>query len=356
MAGRRAPPPFPGIPPLRHSTADQAESPHAVALREPGPARRRLLLAAKVAVSAGLLAALAAASDPGALAALLGRLAPGHAVLAVLLLAAIAVVSGLRWWLVGRAIGAPLPLRDCVSLMFVGSFFTQVLPTSIGGDAVRILLAGRHGLPYGRAFSGVMLERASGLLALVVVVAAGALWLGARLDPPALRLLLLLSLPGLLAVLALLCRLDSLPLPAALARLARPFLALAADARRVLLAPRVSLVLLLLSAVAQLLTVGAVWLLAQGLGLALGLADSLALVPAIVLITFFPLSFAGWGVREGAAVLLLGLAGLTTDAALAVSVLLGLGSLAAGLPGCLLWLRSRRAVPPARIEVSGPAL
>src|SRR3546814_16388828 len=64
-----------------------------------------------------------------------------------------------------------LPLKDCVSLMFIGGFFTQVLPTSIGGDAVRILLAGRRGLPYGKAFSGVVLERASGLLALVIMVA-----------------------------------------------------------------------------------------------------------------------------------------------------------------------------------------
>src|SRR3546814_10871716 len=86
--------------------------------------------------------------------------------------------------------------------MFIGCFFTQVLPTSIGGDAVRILLAGRRGLPYGKAFSGVVLESGSGLLAPVIMVAGGVLWLGDRLEPPALGLLLLLALPGLLAVLA----------------------------------------------------------------------------------------------------------------------------------------------------------
>jgi glycosyltransferase 2 family protein len=329
---------------LRHSSIDEAESRQPAApAHERGRARRSLLIATKVAVSAGLLAAVAAASDLAALEGLLVRLNLLHALLAVVLLAGIAAVSGLRWWLVGRAIGAPLPLKDCLALIFVGSFFTQVLPTSIGGDAVRILLAGRRGLPYGRAFSGVLLERASGLLALVVMVAGGALWLGEGLGPPALRLLLLLALPGLLALLGLLCSLDRLPLPAPLARLARPLLALAADAREVILAPGISLVLLLLSAVSHLLAVAAVYVLAQGLGLPLGFAESLALVPAIVLITFFPLSFAGWGVREGAAILLLGLAGLSTDAALAVSVLFGLGLLVAGLPGCLLWLRSRRA-------------
>ena len=327
---------------MRHTTADQAESRLSAA---PAVGRRGvprgLLIAAKIMVSVALLAAVVAASDLGTVGTLLVRLDPGHALLAVVLLAGIALVSGLRWWLVGRAIGAPLPLQDCLSLMFVGTFFTQVLPTSIGGDAVRILLAGRRGLPYGRAFSGVMLERASGLLALVLMVAGGTLWLGARIDPPLLRFALLASLPALLAALGLLCALDSLPLPARLAGLARPFLALAADARRVVLAPLVSLALLLLSAAAQLCTVAVVWVLAQGLGLPLTFVDSLALVPAIVLITFFPLSVAGWGVREGAAVVLLGLAGLAADAALAVSVLLGLGSLAAGLPGCLLWLRNR---------------
>ena len=322
-------------------SVDRAESlPHARPV-----ARRRtfrgFLVAAKILVSVALLAAVVAASDLGAVRALLVRLDPGHALLAVVLLAGIALVSGLRWCLVGRAIGAPLPLRDCVSLMLVGTFFTQVLPTSIGGDAVRILLAGRHGLPYGRAFSGVMLERASGLLALVLMVAGGTLWLGARIDPPLLRLTLLASLPALLAALGLLCSLDLLALPRPLARLARPFFALAADARRVMLAPMVSLVLLSLSAVAQLLTVAAVFVLAHGLGLALDFAAALAVVPAIVLITFVPLSFAGWGLREGASAVMLAFVGIAAEQAVAVSVLLGLGSLAAGLPGCLLWLRSR---------------
>ncbi len=308
-----------------------------------GTGRSGLLVGLKLVVSLALLALVAAASDLAVLGALLTRLQPGPALLAVVLLLGIATISGLRWWIVGRAIAAPLPLGACLSLMFIGTFFTQVLPTSIGGDAVRILLAGRRGLPYGRAFSGVVLERASGLLALVVMVAGGALWLGDRLDPPVLRYFLLASLPGLLAALGLLCLLDRLPLPARLAGPARPLLALAADARRVMLAPLASLTLLLLSAAAHLCTAGAVWLLALGLGLPLGWWDSLALVPAIVLITFFPLSFAGWGVREGAAVVLLGVAGLAADEALAVSVLLGLGLLAAGLPGCLLWLRTRRS-------------
>jgi hypothetical protein len=38
---------------------------------------------------------------------------------------------------------------------------------------------------------------------------------------------------------------------------------------------------------------------------------------------------------------MLAFVGIAAEQAVAVSVLLGLGSLAAGLPGCLLWLKSR---------------
>ncbi|WP_340117340.1 lysylphosphatidylglycerol synthase transmembrane domain-containing protein [Pelagibius sp. 7325] len=321
-------------------TLDEAES-HRTAVA-PVEARggrlRTVLVAGKILVSLGLLAAVAAAGELGAIGDLVLRLQPLAALAAVLLLAGIALVSGLRWWLVGRAIAAPLALRDCISLMFVGIFFSQVLPTSIGGDAVRILYAGRRGLPYGRAFSGVMLERIGGLLALVLMVAGGALWLGERIDPPLLRLALIAALPGLLVVLAMLCCLDLMPLPRGLLRVGRPFFALAADARKVLLAPLGSLILLALSVLSHLLTVGAVFVLAIGLGVGLEFSAALAAVPAIVLITFIPLSFAGWGLREGAAVVMLGFVGLAPEEAVALSVLLGVATLIAGLPGLAFWL------------------
>jgi len=328
-------------------SVDEAESRSTAASPVEGRSGRlrAALIAAKILVSLGLLAAVAAASDLAAIGNLVVRLQPLAALAAVLLLAGIALVSGLRWWLVGRAIAAPLALRDCTALMFVGIFFSQVLPTSIGGDAVRILYAGRRGLPYGRAFSGVMLERAGGLLALVLMVAGGALWLGERIDPPLLRLALIAALPGLLVVLATLCCLDLMPLPRGLLRVARPFFALAADARKVLLAPLGSLVLLGLSVLSHLLTVGAVFVLALGLGLRLDFTAALAAVPAIVLITFIPLSFAGWGLREGAAAVMLGFVGLAADEAVALSVLLGVATLIAGLPGLAFWLAGGRRRP-----------
>jgi glycosyltransferase 2 family protein len=318
-------------------------------------AGRSLGVLVKLLVSAGLLVLVGRGVDLTAVGSLLLTLPFWAGLAAVACLAAVALVSALRWWLVMRALAAPLPLPRLIAVMFVGSFFTQVLPTSVGGDAVRIWQVTRHGIAFPRAFIGVMLERISGLVALVLMVAAGVVWLGPQIDQPAVRWLLLAALPALGAILTVICLLDRLPAGLALRLKAlRPLgatldllAALAAGARRVLLAQPLALYLLALSALAQVFSALAVLALARGLGLALGPAEALAVVPAIILITFIPLSFAGWGVREGASVVMLGFLGIGADQAVAVSVLFGLGLLVAGLPGCLLWLKGGRRLPSA---------
>ncbi|WP_420347227.1 lysylphosphatidylglycerol synthase transmembrane domain-containing protein [Pelagibius sp.] len=308
--------------------------------------RRRLALLAKLAVSLALLALVAGSIDVKTVGGLVLGLSPAGAAAAVASLAAIAVVSALRWQLVIGAIGPRQPFARILGLMFVGSFFTQMLPTSVGGDAVRIWQLSRYGVPAQRAFIGVMLERITGLIALVLMVAGGVVWLGEALSPPALGYVLLACLPILLVGLAVLCLLDRLPPGLQGLPLVGPGLRLlatmAADARRVLLAPRLSLVLLALSAVAQFCSILTFYALAGGLGLPLSLAAATAVVPGIILITFLPISFAGWGVREGASIAMLAAVGLGADQAVALSVLFGLASILAGLPGLPLWLAHAR--------------
>jgi hypothetical protein len=55
-----------------------------------------------------------------------------------------------------------------------------------------------------------------------------------------------------------------------------------------------------------------------------------------------PISFAGWGLREGAMVVAFRLAGVPAEAALGASILFGLCLLASSLPGAVIWLGQRR--------------
>ena len=79
---------------------------------------------------------------------------------------------------------------------------------------------------------------------------------------------------------------------------------------------------------------------AAAVGAPLSVAATLAVVPVVLTTMLLPITVGGWGVREGAAVALLPLAGVSTSAALAASILFGLLALAASLPGIVpLWGR-----------------
>jgi hypothetical protein len=70
----------------------------------------------------------------------------------------------------------------------------------------------------------------------------------------------------------------------------------------------------------------------------LSLVSWMMIVPPVTLIQLAPVSLAGWGVREAALVVVLGSFGVPAEAALAISVLVGLCLILVGLPGGLIWL------------------
>src|SRR5216683_2774516 len=54
-------------------------------------------------------------------------------------------VGVLRWREVGAECGAPLAITQAMRFNLIGAFFNQTLPSSIGGDAVRLWLVARAG-------------------------------------------------------------------------------------------------------------------------------------------------------------------------------------------------------------------
>ena len=162
-------------------------------------------------------------------------------------------------------LGSPIAIRQAVALMFIGNLFSQALPTSFGGDALRVWYARQRGAPYQAAISGVLLERASGVLGLAVVVAAGLLHMGARVDLLALRIALFAALPAIVGAIVAVALADRIAIVGRVAVL-RPLAQLAVDTRRALFAAPVFASLLALSLVGHVTGGLTVYVLAQGLG------------------------------------------------------------------------------------------
>jgi len=310
------------------------------------PWKKWWLPAVKVAVSAGLLYGLARSLDLGELRTIFAQLPLWAFLLGCLAFVLQTLVLAWRWRIVMTALGTPLAFGRLLPIMFIGIFFNQVLPTSFGGDALRMWHVYRAGVRHDAAILGVLLERISGIIGLTLMVAAGTWYLWADLGDAWLRLVLLAALPATLGGTLLLMTLDRIPGRWRQWRPLGDFLRVSADLRCIVLEPRFAEPLLGLSLAGNALAALSVYAFTVGLGLPISAWACLALVPAAVLAMLIPISFAGWGLREAAMVVLFGYLGVAPDVALALSIAFGLALIVAALPGCVLWLLDRSSAQP----------
>jgi glycosyltransferase 2 family protein len=247
----------------------------------------------------------------------------------------------LRWREISAECGAPLETRQAMRYNVIGTFFNQTLPSSIGGDAVRLWLVARAGAGWRAATYSIFVDRAIGLIALAVLIVASLPW-SYRLisDPQGRSALLLIDFAALAAGGGFLL----------LGALRWPWLkrwwgthhihACAVIANKVLFSrdrgPKVAV----LSLLVHILAVVIVWCVAQSISAPLLFGQIFQLVPPVMLITMLPISIAGWGVREASMGLAFGYAGLPANEGVNVSLLFGAVSFIVGAFGGLVWILS----------------
>ena len=246
-------------------------------------------------------------------------------------------VAALRWTTILIALKNQRPVSVTYPISLIGAFFGQALPAGVGGDVVRVWLATRSGLSMRFAVSGILGDRLTGFLSILVIVTLELPQLRALFHSSALFGGLLVVMIGGYCGLTIFMLLDKLPQSLQRFKIARGFSAVSSDVRSALFSSFGPIVLAFGAAI-QLLNVLVVFLLARGLHSPTSFFDCLLIVPFANVLQTVPVSIAGWGVRESFFVTAFGLIGVAAPSALAISVLFGLLFLASSLPGGVLWL------------------
>jgi uncharacterized membrane protein YbhN (UPF0104 family) len=266
------------------------------------------------------------------------------------------LVGAIRWREISAACGAPLPIARAVRFNMIGSFFNQTLPSSIGGDAVRLWLLGRGGAGWRAATYSIFVERAIGSIALALLIVASLPW-SYRLitDAHGRTALLFVDLLALVAGGGFLV----------LSRLPWAWLkrwppthhlhACSAIANRLIFDPMQGPKLTALSLTSHVLTIVNVWCVVQSIAAPVSFVQTFLLIPTVMLITLVPISIAGWGVRETTMGLAFGYAGLAANEGINVSLLFGAVYFIVGGLGGLVWIFSaeKAAQRSAPIDVPG---
>lgn len=306
---------------------------------------KRALVAAKIAITVLLIVLVARAFDLRGLGAYLARVDAATAAAVIAVGLGVLPLQTWRWMMVLDAAGSPLRFGRAFAIVLIGHFFNQTLPSTVGGDAMRMWYAYRAGIKPGDAAATVIFDRVIAVAGLLALTACGLPWLLELVPEPAARSAIAAVVAagfGGLAAAAILTHFTRL-VPDW--RVARGF---AARARRLLASPLRVLAGAAVSAAGFALFSWMIFRLAQALGVPLTFPQALLLVPPVLLISAIPVSVAGWGLREGAMVVALGFAGVEPAAAFAVSVLFGIAIAITSMPGAVLWLATGHAARDAR--------
>jgi len=316
--------------------------------------RKIVSLLLKAAVSGLLLYFALKLVNVGTVAHRLSRIAPGWIALELLALVAQMFFLAGRWQRLLTQCGATLTFGSLLRFSFIAMFFNQTLPSSVGGDAIRIWLVGRQH-DWRAATYSVFLDRVVGVVALAGLVVFCLPWTLELIQDPVGRGALLTIGFGSIAAGMIFISLSWEQLHFLQRwRPTRHLAELATVAARVLRSPRLLAPIGTFSVLIHLLTAIAAWAAARSVGADLSLSYALFLVLPVVLVSIVPVSIAGWGVREGAMVAAFTYAGLPQADGLIVSLLFGVGYLVLGIVGGLIWVitseRSKRSLVPNAVS------
>ena len=231
------------------------------------------------------------------------------------------VLSAVRWRLVAARLGVVIAKPAAISEYYIAIFLNQVLPGGVAGDITRVTRHGSAlrkdtaGRGYGVAAKAVVYERTAGQIAMVALSIPGlALW---RTEAAWIA-------GGVLAFL-----LAFAVLVPAKGWIGRQI----GDFRTAVLAKNAIIGQALLSGLIAGSYVLVFWCCVRALGISFSAETALAVLPPALLAMAIPITPAGWGLREAAAVGMWVAAGMAAGDAAAASILYGLVNLAGALPG-----------------------
>jgi uncharacterized membrane protein YbhN (UPF0104 family) len=295
----------------------------------------------QIGAAAGIFAVLWHAADGREALRLLANADPVWFAGALAALTLQTMLSALRWRLTASRLGIVVSGRRAVSEYYLSQVINQSLPGGMVGDAARAVRS-RAQAGLARAGQAVVLERLmgqvvmflflAGAFAVTWIVPGGLVWPAAIALPLALALAAGFALPPLL--------LTAKHLPGALGRWAT---ILHEIIHTGLLQPGTLGQQVLLSIGTAACNLAAFAFCARAVGVTLPIGTLLAIVPLVLFTMLIPISFSGWGLREGAAAALFPIAGATAAQGFAASVAFGLAFIVAVLPGLVPLLLGSRA-------------
>jgi hypothetical protein len=298
----------------------------------------------KIILSASLFAYILYRAQIGSIVQVISGAHLKYYILAIALYVAAQPIRTLRWGILLQKKDAAVSQPKLLFICFIGTFFSSFLPTIVGGDMVRGYYVFRETKSHEVSFASIIVERLCGLLVVVITGLGASIYF---FITQGLSSLILVSFAGcfLLLLIMLLAFNQAL-----VARILRPIIFMQQwgiiqrlkEIYQATLSYRSHLMTLAgclaLSVLYELVIIYIHYLLSLSLAWSIPFKVFVLAVPVITIVSMFPFSFGGLGVREGATVVFFSQYGISAANAVSMSLMSYSIALAAGVVGGILYV------------------
>lgn len=309
--------------------------------------KNKVLTTAKMLITLASIGIVAYYVDLDEVAAIISGINLVWAALALLVFWIAQIIASYRFVYIAKALGCTLQLLESIKVHFIALWFNQVLPTSIGGDIVKIGLL-KNPLGFGVAVRITLLDRFSGLFILVLAIFAGLPYYAHIFTGHSEFFYHALQIGSITFICAVV-------LSGSILEKCKPLFS-----RLKFLEPVMTLIMdtckfrkwqhlwrqLWTSTLVHISGVSVYGLLGLALGYDVNLLGFIFIVPLVFLVALIPVSLAGWGVREMGAIWLFHFIEVSKEAALAISFSYGLMLVVSSMPGLIYYILASRARVP----------
>jgi uncharacterized protein (TIRG00374 family) len=270
------------------------------------------------------------------------------------------IILSFRWWIFMRAWEIHIRFWMAVKLTFLGLYFSNFMPSSIGGDLVRAWYVAKHTHKRMASVISVAVDRILALFS-TLVLASLAFWLAgnkemfrkqdasgffdniSRLKMPIIIVGIVVAAIGLAILLSPIGRKKSKSIYNKILRHSRQAFQQTIEAALVFLKkPLLAPTAMILTFILQAMVIFSLWLLGREMGIPANLEIYLVILPVIWVAGSIPISIAGVGVVEGGLIyLFMQFGGASYDAAAALALSQRAVWIIASLPGLGVYLSGK---------------
>jgi uncharacterized protein (TIRG00374 family) len=263
------------------------------------------------------------------------------------------LISAIKWNTLLKAQGIHVKILTLFQYYNCGLFFNNFLPSSIGGDGIRILLTGQKTENYSAATASVIMERTIATVSLAFLGLFSSVF---AMHPSqiAVILMLVIFIAGIVMAFVLISGWVPRRLRNRDGKISKAWVSFAASAKELQGQKKQLLLCFIQSLLFQVVVALVIGAIIRGLGQPeLRLPDLILVTSASSVLAMVPLGLNGYGMREGSYIYLLKPFGYTSSQAVTVSILFAFFVTLYSLIGGVNWLIINKPIQKSAKGIKG---